>query len=46
MEKTTSLATPITQQPIQTNLVSGGPFTNTIPQGTEPRAFFRLKLVR
>jgi len=45
-EKTTSLATPITWAPIQTNAVSAGAFTSTIPQGTDPRAFFRLVLIR
>ena len=41
-EKTTSLATPVTWVPIQTNAVPGGAFSFTIPQGTDPQGFFRL----
>jgi hypothetical protein len=40
-EKTTSLS-PSNWTPIQTNPVPIGPFSITIPQGADPRAFYRL----
>ena len=43
-EKTTSLA-PTNWQPIQTNAVpAAGSFTFPIPRGTDPKAFFRVKV--
>ena len=42
--KGTNVAAPLnTWVPIQTNPVSGGPFSFTIPQGTDSQAFYRLK---
>jgi fibronectin-binding autotransporter adhesin len=41
-KKTTSLAAPIGWQSIQTNAVPGGPFSFTVPQGADTRAFYRL----
>jgi hypothetical protein len=43
-EKTTNLADgPSGWTPVSTNDVTGGVFEIPIPQGTDPRAFFRVK---
>jgi hypothetical protein len=43
VEKTTSLAVPITWEPLQTNAVLAGTYRITIPQeGTDVKAFYRL----
>src|SRR4030095_16458480 len=42
-ERTTSLASPIVWQTLQTNSVPGGSFSFLIPQGTNAAAYFRLR---
>jgi hypothetical protein len=42
VEQTTSLAAPITWEPIQTNAVPAGTYRITIPRGADAKAFYRL----
>ena len=41
-EKATNLVTPIYWEKIQTNAVPGGAYSITIPQGADPRAYYRV----
>ncbi len=43
IESTASLATPVTWQALQTNVVPAGPFSFVISQGASAAAYFRLR---
>lgn len=43
IEGAASLVVPINWQPLQTNSVSGGQFTFTIPQDSSPSGYFRVR---
>jgi hypothetical protein len=43
LQRTARLAPPITWEPLCTNTVPAGPFSFTLPESTDPAAFFRVR---